>query len=457
MINVDSRTKKLKPLSITPAQAIVIGYLLFDILATILLSLPFSLNPGMNLSIIDALFTATSAISVTGLTVVSTPETFSFIGKVILTFLLQFGGIGIMTLGTLFYVLRGTKVNLLTRMMMKSDQNQTSFSGMIKLMLFILKVAIVLEVIGTVILTIYFWLFYNMPFDKALGFGSFHSVSGFTNAGFDLFGNSLQNFTQDYFIQSVISLLLLAGAIGFPVLMELYFYFKALYDKSRFHFSLYTKVTTVTFFILLIIGFVMVIISESSSALAGLPWHEKISIALFHSLNTRSGGFSTIDAGVLHNAALLFFSLLMFIGASPSSCGGGIRTTTFAIAFLSMLASFRGRSDVRIFRRELYHENITRAFTVFFIATMLVVGSVFLLTILEPYTTNEIVFEVCSAFGTTGLSTGITGDLSTLGKLIIITLMFIGRIGIISLLLFFQGKTIAGPKYHLLKERIIIG
>jgi len=144
MINVDSRIKKLKPLSITPAQAIVIGYLLFDILATILLSLPFSLNPGMNLSIIDALFTATSAISVTGLTVVSTPETFSFIGKVILTFLLQFGGIGIMTLGTLFYILQGTKVNLLTRMMMKSDQNQTSFSGMIKLMLFILKVAIIL-------------------------------------------------------------------------------------------------------------------------------------------------------------------------------------------------------------------------------------------------------------------------------------------------------------------------
>jgi len=456
MINVDLKEKKLKHFSLSPARAIVIGYLLFDILAAILLSLPFSLRPGVNLSLVDALFTATSAISVTGLTVVSTPDTFSFIGRAILAFLLQFGGIGIMTLGTLVYILIGAKVSYSTRLMMQSDQNQLSFSGMMKLMLFILKVAVILEIIGAVILTTHFYFFYNMPFAKALEFGIFHSVSGFTNAGFDLFGNSLQNFTQDYVIQSIISLLLLAGAIGFPVLLELSFYVKAFFNKSRFNFSLYTKVTTVTFLGLLAIGFVMFILAEGSNTLVGMAWHEKISSAFFHSLNTRNGGFSTIDVGFLNNTTLQFFSLLMFIGASPSSCGGGIRTTTFAVVFLSMLASFRGRGDVRIFGRELYNEDIIKAFTVFFVATMLVAGSVFLLTIIEPFTTNQIIFEVCSAFGTTGLSTGITSDLSTLGKLIIITLMFIGRIGIISLLLFFHSKS-TGYKYHILREKIIIG
>ena len=420
------------------------------------MSLPFSLNPGVELSLIDALFTATSAISVTGLTVVSTPDTFSFAGKAILTFLLQFGGIGIMTLGTLFYVISGTKVNLTTRMMIGSDQNQSSLGGMMKLMLFILKFAVIVEVLASTVLAYYFWSSYNMPFDRALGFGIFHSVSGFTNAGFDLFGNSMQNFTQDYVVQSVISVLLIAGAIGFPVLMELYIYVKSIRKKNQFHFSLYTKVTTVTFFALLIVGFAMALFAENSGALSGLGWQEKISIAFFQSLNTRSGGFSTIDVSVMNNSVLLFFSVLMFIGASPSSCGGGIRTTTFAIAFLSMLASFRGHSDVRVFSRELHYDDITRAFTVFFVAVILVSASVFILTTYEPFSTNEIIFEVCSAFGTTGLSTGITGDLSTLGKLTIITMMFIGRIGIIALILFFRGKAVT-PRYHLVKERVIVG
>jgi len=456
MFKTDPRSKNLKYLSITPAQVIVLGYLFLDLLATSLLMFPFSLNPGVKLNFIDALFTATSAISVTGLTVVSTPDSFNFIGRVIIVLLMHFGGIGIMTLGTLLYILRGAKINLSIRLMMQFDQNQTSFSGMVRLMVFILKVAVVFEIIGTLILTIYFWQVYQMPLAKALGFGAFHSVSGFNNAGFDLFGNSLLNFTQDYFIQTVIAVLLLVGAIGFPALLELYLYIKALRSKSRFHFSLYTKITAVTFIVLLLLGFVVMLLVETSSSFSGLTWQEKISTAMFQSLSTRSGGFFTIEISTLNNATLMFFSLLMFIGASPSSCGGGIRTTTFTIAFLSILASFRGRNEVTVFGRELYPEDIVKAFTVFFIAGMIVLSAILLLTALEPFTVGQIVFEVSSAFGTTGLSTGITGNLSTLGKLTIIILMFIGRIGIISLLLFFQGKS-AVRRIHLVKEKIIVG
>jgi len=456
MFKTDPRSKKLKYLSLTPAQVIVLGYLLFDLLATILLMLPCSLNQGVKLNFIDALFTATSAISVTGLTVVSTPDSFSFTGLVILVFTMQIGGIGIMTLGTLVYMLLGSKISLSTRLMMQSDQNQISFNGMVRLMVFILKVALVFEIIGTLILTMYFWQVYQMPFAKALGFGAFHSVSGFNNAGFDLFGNSLLNFSGDYLIQTVIAVLLLGGAIGFPALFELYLYIKALRNKNRFRFSLYTKITTSTFIVLLLLGFMVMLLVETSSAFSGLTWQEKISTAMFQSLSTRSGGFFTINIGELNDTTLLFFSLLMFIGASPSSCGGGIRTTTFAITILSMLASFRGRNEVTVFGRELYPEDIVKAFTVFSIAGMIVAGAMILLTALEPFTVGQIVFEVSSAFGTTGLSTGITGNLSTLGKLIIIILMFMGRIGIILLLLLFQGKS-AVHRIHLVKEKIIVG
>lgn len=454
--SVLARGLKRSRLTVTPVQIIVIGYLVFAVTGTILLSLPFSQRPGVELSFIDALFTATSAISVTGLTVVSTPDTFSLVGRGILLFLLQFGGIGIMTLGTLVYVLRGNQVNLRNRMMIRADQNQTSLQGMVILMLFIFKVAIIFELLGTLMLTANFLLMHHMPFWDALGMGFFHSVSGFTNAGFDLFGDSLQGFPRDYLFQGVISVLLLAGAIGFPVLLEVYSYIIARRRGQKFRFSLYTKLTTITFGALLVAGLIIVLLSEMTGSLAGMPWHQKIAVALFHSLTTRNGGFSTIDVGVFRNATLLFFCLLMFIGASPSSCGGGIRTTTFAVIILSVVAFFRGQSSVKVFRRELFQEDIMRAFAVFFVAAMLVFASVIVLMEIESFSTTEILFEACSAFGTTGLSMGITGALSTPGKIIIIFLMFVGRVGIISLLLLFQKKQ-ANDRYHYVKEKVIIG
>ncbi|MDD3654801.1 MAG: potassium transporter TrkG [Desulfotomaculaceae bacterium] len=454
------RNKKLESkelqIKLSPAQLIVLGYLIFTVLGTLLISLPISLNPGVKLSFIDALFTATSAISVTGLTVVNTGDTFSITGRGFLLFLLHFGGIGIMTIGTMIYVLRGDQINLRERMMIRVDQNQTSLEGMVKLMLFIFIIALVFELLGTLFLTAHFWGNLKMPFLSALGMGFFHSVSGFTNAGFDLFGNSLQDFSQDYVVQGVIFLLIFAGAIGFPVLLELYSNIRTRRSLSRFKFSLYTKLTTIVYGLLFIAGVIVVLAAESNSSMIGMPWHQKISVALFQSLTTRSAGLSTINVSVFQQSTLLFFCLLMFTGGSPSSCGGGIRTTTLAVLITSMMAIIRGKTSVKVFHRELFHEDIMRAYAVFFIALSLVFCSVILLSALEDATILEIIFETCSAFGTTGLSLGITAELSTAGKAVIIFLMFIGRIGLVTLMLLFHKKN-PEDRYHYIKEHLIIG
>jgi Trk-type K+ transport system membrane component len=221
-------------------------------------------------------------------------------------------------------------------------------------------------------------------------------------------------------------------------------------------FSLYTKITTITFGILVIAGFIFILLAEYSSALAGMPWSQKVVVALFQSITTRSGGFSTIDMNILSSSTLLFLCLMMFIGASPSSCGGGIRTTTFAVLLLSLKAYLQGRIDVKVFQRELYQEDIIKALLVFFLAVMLVVVSVIALSVVENFSSTEILFEVCSAFGTTGLSMGITSQLSSAGKAIIIANMLIGRIGLITLLLLFRARR-PEDSFHYVKEHINIG
>ncbi|MEG6616807.1 potassium transporter TrkG [Peptococcaceae bacterium 1198_IL3148] len=439
---------------LTPVQIMVLSYLFFLLLGTVLLSLPVSLQPGVKLPPIDALFTAASAISVTGLTVVSTPETFSNFGLAILLVWLQFGGIGIMTLGTLMYLVLGRQISLRNRMLIRADQNQTTMAGMVILMKFILKLALALESIAAIILTAHFYFSYDYNFLRAIKYGVFHAISSFTNAGFDLFGNSLRGLPQDYLIHTVIGLMIICGAIGFPVLLEV----RSWMITGRRRFSLFTKVTSVTFFALVLLGFFAVFFGESNAAMAGLPWQQKISVALFQSISTRSGGLSTYDITEFRTATILFFCMLMFIGGSPSSCGGGIRTTTFAVILMSLYSfSWKGRDNVQAFGRELYHHDIQRAFSVFTLAIIIVFfATVAILELEQNFSATQVLFEVCSAFGTTGLSLEITSELTDFSKLIIIALMFIGRIGLVALLLLPQ-RPKRKQKYHYVKEKIIIG
>ncbi|MDT9023673.1 TrkH family potassium uptake protein [Rossellomorea yichunensis] len=439
---------------LTPAQVIVSFYLIAVTVATILLSLPFAHKPGAKWSFIDAIFTSVSAVSVTGLTVVSTADTFNTAGIFLLIFVLQFGGIGIMTLGTFFWLLVGKKIGLKERRLIMTDQNQTNLSGLVHLLKQILLLIIVIELVGAFILGVYF-LSYYPSWQEAFIQGLFASVSATTNAGFDITGQSLIPFKDDYFVQFITIILLTLGAIGFPVLIETKDYLMNK-QRSKHHFSLFTKITTITFAILLISGTLVIWLFEYDQFFAGMAWHESFFYSLFQSSSTRSGGLATMNVAEFSTPTLLVLSALMFIGASPSSVGGGIRTTTFALNILFLFHFARGNQTIKVFRREVHEQDIIKSLVVTMVAVLMCFVSVVILTITEDHSLIEIIFEVASAFGTTGLSLGITSDLSSIGKCVIIALMFIGRVGILSFLFMIGGKE-KTTKYHYPKERVIIG
>lgn len=275
-----------------------------------------------------------------------------------------------------------------------------------------------------------------------------------TNGGFDITGNSLIPFQHDYFVQFIVMMLIILGAIGFPVLIEVKDFL--LSKERKFSFSLFTKLTSVTFFLLVIGGAIGIFAMEARFAFSGKSWHEVFFFSLFQSTTTRSGGLATIDISQFTHTTILFMCMLMFIGASPSSVGGGIRTTTFALNLLALFHFARGNKSVKVFKRELHQADLMKSLIVTLMAVILVFVSTLILTVTEKHSLLELLFEVCSAFGTTGLSMGITPDLSTIGKSVIILLMFIGRIGIVTLLYLFGRKEIEA-NYHYPKERIIIG
>ncbi|MBY4603629.1 MULTISPECIES: TrkH family potassium uptake protein [Bacillus] len=439
--------------ALSPAQLIAVYYFLAVTVAVILLSLPVAHKQGAEWSFIDALFTAVSAVSVTGLSVVNTAETFNTTGIVILAFVLQFGGIGIMTLGTSVWLLMGKRIGLKERKLMMIDQNQSQFSGIVNLMKQILFLILWIEFFGGMILGTYFLTYYD-SIQEAYLHGFFASVSATTNAGFDITGSSLVPFRHDYFVQFITLLLIVFGAIGFPVLVEVKDF---LFSKNRrYPFSLFTKITTIMFGLLVLFGSIGIYVLEANYLFAGKSWHDILFLSLFQSTTTRSGGLATIDISQLTDPTLLFMSALMFIGASPSSVGGGIRTTTFALNLLALFHFARGNKSVKVFKRELHPADLMKSLVVTMMAILLVFGSTLILTITEKHSLLELLFEVCSAFGTTGLSLGITADLSNVGKCVIMIVMFIGRIGILTFLYLIGRKEIEA-NYHYPKERVIIG
>ncbi|MDQ0243817.1 potassium uptake TrkH family protein [Bacillus fengqiuensis] len=449
------RSFKSRLRRLSSAQYIVLFYLVAVTISFLLLSLPIAHKPGVEFAVIDILFVAVSAVSVTGLTPVSTVDTFSVPGIFILTFVFQIGGIGVMTLSTFIWLLMGKKIGLKERQLIMIDQNQSSLSGLVNLMRHILLIILIIELIGAVVLGVYFLQYYP-SWQEAFLHGFFASISATTNAGFDITGSSLAPFATDYFVQTVNILLITLGAIGFPVLIEVKQFFKNLKKKKRFRFSLFTKLTTVMYVGLLVAGTLFIWLLEHQHYLAGKSWHESFFYAFFQSATTRSAGLATMNVNEFTAATLLILSILMFIGASPSSVGGGIRTTTFALNILFVFHFARGRKHIRVFNREIHEDDLAKSVVVSFMAIFICATATLLLMVIEPFSLTEIVFEVCSAFGTNGLSTGITPQLSTLGKLIIIVLMFIGRVGILPFI-FMLGRPRNQPKYHYPKERIIIG
>ncbi|ASK63665.1 Ktr system potassium uptake protein D [Virgibacillus phasianinus] len=441
---------------LSPVQLILFFYCVAVIVSTCILAMPIAHKDGVNTSFIDILFIAVSAISVTGLSPISISETFNTLGYFLLAFIMQFGAVGVMAIGTSIWIILGKKIGLKERRLIMTDQNQTSFAGMVRLIKQIMYVILTIEFFGFIILSTYY-LQYFPTTGEAVVNGFFSTISATTNAGFDITGNSLMMFKDDYFVQFITMLLIIFGAIGFPVLIEVKEYMFAREEiRKGLRFTLFTKVTTLTFFSLIVIGAIFIALFDAGNFFADKSWHEVLFYSLFQSVTTRSGGLSTMDVSQLTEQNHLFMSLLMFIGASPSSAGGGIRTTTFALVLIFIITFARGGASIRIFRREVYQEDLLKAVSVSLMALAFVFTSILIMSIMEPYPLSEILFEVTSAFGTVGLSLGITSELTTTSKVILMVLMFIGRVGIITFLFMFKNNKSSG-KFHYPKERMIIG
>ncbi|OLS37790.1 TrkH family potassium uptake protein [Bacillus sp. MRMR6] len=447
------RSKKKE---LSTIQLIVIFYLSALIISTLLLMIPFAHQENVTLSFIDALFTSASAISVTGLTVITVSETFNNFGIFLLCIILQLGGLGVMSLSTFLWIMLGKKVGLRERQLIMIDQNQSNLAGLVQLAKRIFITIISFEIIGGIILGFRLLHYFESPL-TAFKHGLFASISATTNAGFDITGESLLPFSTDYYVQSVIILLMIVGAIGFPVIVEIYEFFLSRKVKQKYHFTLFTKLTTVTFIILTIVGALFVYLLDSRYFFADKAWHESFFYSLFHSVTTKSGGLATLDLNELQPSNHLFISILMFIGGSPSSASGGIRTTTFAIVILAIVFYSQGKSSIKIFRRELLKEDVLKSFIVLTSAMILCLSSIIILSVTEKGTLIEVIFEVSSAFGTNGLTMGLTPNLTTFGKILIIFLMFIGRLGIVTCLLILRGKSNDQEKIHYPKEKVTIG
>jgi len=443
---------------LTPPRIIALYYFAAILISIALLYLPNVLKEGVSYSFTDMAFTAVSAVSVTGLTVFDVSESFTSFGFVILLIIMQIGGIGIMAIGTFIWLLLGKKIGLRSRRLIMVDNNQYQMHELKSLIKHIIIIMLTVELIGTIVLTLRMLPYYSTIGESFFN-GMFLSISATTNAGFIMDPNTSVILREDLFIQFFVIILIIFGAIGFPVLRELKYYFKSKVTKVSmpYRFSLFTKLTTVTYFALLLAGLVVIILLEKTQSFSHLSFGESILNALFQSTTSRSAGLFTYDINLYSEPTLLILCFLMFIGASPTSVGGGIRTTTFALNILFVYHFAQSRKNIRIFKRELHEEDLLKSLAITIMAFSLCILGVFLLRVTHSqFSLMELLFEVCSAFGTTGLSMGITADLNDFGKSVLMVLMFIGRIGLTSFL-FILARNEKNITYNYPKEKVIIG
>ncbi|WP_246061879.1 TrkH family potassium uptake protein [Paenibacillus oralis] len=405
------------------------GFALIILLGSLLLMLPISSATGETLPFVDALFTATSATCVTGLVVVDTGTYFSTFGQIVIMLLIQVGGLGFMTMATLFSLVLKRKISLKDRLILQEAMNQNTMEGIVRLIRKVLLYSLVIESCAALLFAIR-WAF-DMPLGRALYFGVFHAVSMFNNAGFDLFGEyrSLTQYVADPIVNFVAMFLIVSGGIGFIVLSDIMDF------RRRRKLSLHSKVVLSMTSALIVIGALVIFIFEftNSRTLAPLSWDGKFWASLFQSVTPRTAGANTLDIGALRQASQFFMIILMFIGASPSSTGGGIKTTTFTILVGAVISMIRGRSDLVLFRYRMAQERIFKAVTITMLALFLVVAVAMVLSTTEDASFLSILFETTSAFGTVGLSMGLTGKLTVVGKILICFTMFAGRLGLLTL------------------------
>ncbi len=442
-----------KQLTQNPAVTLMLSFVMTILTGTILLMLPSSSVQGQFTSFIDALFTSTSAVCVTGLTVLDTGTHFSVFGQLIILMLIQVGGLGIMTISTAFAIIIGQRMSVGVEHLMQNVVGENTRLDMFKLVKNIVILTAFVELAGAFFL---FFTFrnYTQSTIQAIYYSIFHSISAFCNAGFGLWSDNLMQFLGNWNVNLVITGLIITGGIGFTVLTDVRTTLASKISFSRL--SLHTKLVLITTLTLIIVGAILFFIAEYYTTMAGFSLKERALASYFQSVTSRTAGFNTIDETKLTNASALISMILMYIGASPGSTGGGIKTTTFAILILAIFSMIQGSNDVTAFRRKISEQHIKTVLSLIGISLLFIASLIFILMLIEPFSFVKTVFEALSAFGTVGLSMGITPYLSSAGKAIVVILMYIGRIGPLTLIYALSQRK---RKFHLeyTEEKIGIG
>lgn len=422
-----------------PGRLIVIGFALVILLGTALLLLPISIKDGVHVSFIDALFTSTSAVCVTGLIAIDTADHFTAFGQTVVAALIQIGGLGVTSIGVGLILAAKKRIGIKGRVLVKESMNVDNFKGMVRLVKSVLLMTLCFELVGMALSFIVFVQDY--PPLKALGISAFHSIAAFNNSGFDILGGlrNLIPYQSNVLLNLTTCGLIIFGGLGFLVILDI------LKKRSFRKLSLHSKVVITTTVILLILGTLLLKATENISWMG----------AFFHSVSARTAGFSTYPIGEFTNAGLFTLIILMFIGASPGSTGGGIKTSTFFVLMQEVRSLFT-KKHIGAFHRSISAEILSKASIISLLSVLLVCVGTFLLCILEPeYSFVQLLFEEVSAFGTVGLSTGITPSLCEGSKLILIFTMFAGRVGTFTLLSIWIDRPT--PSAHYTEESITIG
>lgn len=441
-------------------QIIVFYYILMTVLSLVLFYMPIFREPNSHVSFVDMLFMAISTVSVTGLSTFDINSVFNDNGIILLEILFQVGGLGIMMISTAFVIFSKRRITLKQRQLIMTDMNQPRLSGIVRLIRITFAILIWFQLLFGTFFSIYFY--YRGYFDRwrdAVFYGFYQAISAVTNSGFDVTGDSIKPFAHDYFFLILIMFLIFVGGIGFPVLMECreWLLYKRSNAKLPFRFSLFTKLAVLAFVILFVSGTVLIYLLEKDHLFQDSNMSVKWINSMFYSITTRNAGLQIHDLGDFQITTLIIFSLLMFIGCSPSSVGGGIRTTTVAIIGLYLYSFLKSEDNINIFGRRIDQDDVRKSVVVFMLSLGMCFFCIVFLSATEEQTLISIIIEVTSAFGTTGLSLGITGDLSVVGKITIAALMFIGRIGMLYTLMLFVPKETRDLGYEYPSEKIIIG
>lgn len=444
----------MKKIKLSPYILILLSFAIMMFLGAFLLCLPLAQISGKSGNFLENLFTATSALCVTGLVVNDISITYTIFGKIVILILIQLGGLGVLTVSSMVILSISRKMGYYTKKIVSEDINYNILTEIPRYLKNVSIVVFGIEFVGAVLL--FFEFSKKMPFIQAVGYSIFHSVSAFCNAGFALFSNNMENYTGNILINFVITSLIILGGLGFAAVLDVYNVIK----KTRRKLSTSTHLAIVMTIFLICFGAVMTFMLEYSNkgTIGSLNLHDKLLSSYFQSVTLRTAGFQTVDLATLTTPTIIIYLFLMFIGASPGSTGGGLKTTTLGILLLGVMNAITGREDIEYRKRRLSWQIFNKAcailmLSLFYIFVMIIIMSIFD----SSKGFLPLLFELISAFGTVGLSMGLTAKLSIISKLIIILTMYIGRVGPLTIMYALSKKKYREGKYKYPEETILIG